>query len=525
MAQQTTLRDLAKAYAKGAIDHSAYRKSRNDFIEKVTAGDIKLPVIDYPPPIQPTADGHNEITERKATKRALPKAPQNVSPSPGPAKPVQTDPPRRMGLFLFGGMAVIIFVAGILFLFLDGGDAPETQAVKSMTVPAETEAHKLIRSFLKKPSWTVDNMDAFLAEWEALTGEDKASIKGDIVFGQLTNAIYKKLLEERALSGIGDGEKSLEKQTRLVHFADVIGIDDPRITMPENTSEPAGEMDVENGMEPASEDTTGAISAAAENNTVQSTPTSCRTALLNTGNPYCRDLIRGINQTAPTMVTIPPGTFMMGGDGQNRQPKHKVTINYPFAMSVHEITYGEYSSFCEAARQGCPPQPWLGDDYPVVNITWHEARAYTQWLTEHTGNAYRLPSEAEWEYAARAGKDTVYPSGDQLTHQDAVFSGEKTLNAPLPKTDRSVKRNGFRLYHMIGNVREWTLDTWHDNGEPMASRNGKPYLEGDQDYKVIRGGAYHNSKNALRVAARERLETKTADRYTGFRVVQDLAES
>lgn len=215
---------------------------------------------------------------------------------------------------------------------------------------------------------------------------------------------------------------------------------------------------------------------------------------------------------------------MMGGKKPSEQPNHRVTIDYSFAMSVHEITYGEYSSFCETTQIDCPPQPWLGDDYPVVNVTWNDAFAYTQWLTEHTGNTYRLPSEAEWEYAARAGTNTDFPSGNRLTHQDAVFTGEKILNAPLPKTDRTIKRNDFHLYHMAGNVREWTLDSWHESytGAPV---DGRPRSDSKEKSVVIRGGSYNDSSVALQSAAREKLNRKTADRYTGFRVVQELAES
>lgn len=523
MAQQTTLRDLAKAYAKGALNQDSYRKSRADFLQKVISGNLKLPVIDYPPPVSPPTVTQEEITERKTSQKA--------SAGATSSEPVKPNPPRRTGVIIIGSIITIVLLTAILFLVMKRDDASVKQIAQNIEVKTETEAQKLIQSFLQKRSWTTSSMNAFLAEWETLPDKDKIAIKNSVAFGQLTNAIYKKLLEEQALSGIGDMEKSMGKQTQLVQFADFIGIDDPRIALPEDTSEPAdkSEMEsideIESGLStPAKLETTESISATTMENSTQSSQTSCKSILLENRTPYCRDILRGINKTAPTMVVIPAGKFMMGGDKHSEQPKHIVTIDYPFAMSVHEITYGEFSSFCEATHNDCPPQPWLGDDYPVVNISWNEARAYTQWLTENTGNTYRLPSEAEWEYAARAGTDTIYPSGNQLTHQDAVFTDEKNLNAPLPKTDRSIKRNNFRLYHMIGNVREWTLDNWHEN-YANAYANGDPRMDGDQDYKVVRGGAYNDSRLALRSAAREKLGTKTTDQYTGFRVVQELIES
>ena len=534
MAQQTTLRDLAKAYANGAMDQNSYRKSRSDFIQKVIDGDIKLPVIDYPPPVLPAADNPDEVTERKASRKASQKPPQKTSPEPVTARPADPDPPRKRSLFLFVSVAAIVLLIAVFVLIMKGGkDSPELQTANNTSLQAGSEAQKLIQSFLQKRSWTASSMNAFLTEWEAFADDEKAAVKNSVVFGQLTNAIYKKLMEEKALSGIGNQKKSLEKQTQLVHFAGAIGIDDPRISMPENSGgQPAGETDIKNGkgsgdlrQTPTNEDTAQAISPTAVENSVQASPTSCHPTLLETDNPYCRDIIRVVNKTAPTMVVVPPGKFMMGGDRTNEQPKHIVNISYPFAMSVHEITYGEFSTFCKATSQDCPPQPWLGDNYPVVNVSWNDARAYARWLTEYTGNTYRLPSEAEWEYAARAGTDTVYPSGNNISRHDAVFSDGINLNAPLPKTDRSIKHNNFRLYHMLGNVREWTLDNWHDNYAADIPADGTPYTDNTQDYKVVRGGAYNDSKVALRFAAREKMVAKSADRYTGFRVVQELVKS
>ena len=246
---------------------------------------------------------------------------------------------------------------------------------------------------------------------------------------------------------------------------------------------------------------------------------ACNASLLKSRKPFCRDKIEGVGY-GPTMVVIQSGNFTMGGKNKNEQPVHTVTIGSHFAMSVHEISYGEYEEFCQSTNLACPKQPWSGKDYPVVSITHNDAASYAEWLTQKTGLTYRLPSEAEWEYAARAGTTSEYPFGDEILITNAVFSGKKQLSAPLPKTDRSINRNKFRLYHMVGNVREWVADTWHEDYSG-GSDDGRART-GTGNQFVVRGGSYTDTAEALRSGARE--ELSSADNYTGFRVLQELSE-
>ena len=247
---------------------------------------------------------------------------------------------------------------------------------------------------------------------------------------------------------------------------------------------------------------------------------SCRTSLVKSRKPFCRDKIEGVGN-GPTMVVIRNGKFTMGGNNRNEQPAHTVTISSPFAMSVHEISFGDYENFCVSTGSSCPKQPWSGKDYPVVNITHKDATSFAEWLSEKTGQTYRLPSEAEWEYAARAGTKTKYPFGDKILITNAVFSDRKELSAPLPKSDRSINRNKFRLYHMVGNVREWVADTWHDSYSGAPDDGSARIASGGSEY-VVRGGSYTDSAEALRSGARNK--TSSADNYTGFRVLQELSE-
>jgi formylglycine-generating enzyme required for sulfatase activity len=247
---------------------------------------------------------------------------------------------------------------------------------------------------------------------------------------------------------------------------------------------------------------------------------ACKTSLVKSRKPFCRDKIEGVGN-GPTMVVIRSGKFTMGGKNNNEQPAHSVTISSPFAMSVHEISFGEYDSFCQSTKSTCPKQPWSGRDYPVVSITHSDAIAYADWLSEKTGQTYRLPSEAEWEYAARAGTITEYPFGDEILITNAVFSDRKKLSAPLPKSDRSINRNKFRLYHMVGNVREWVADTWHDSYSG-APDDGSARIGSGANEHVVRGGSYTDSADALRSGARDK--SSSADNHTGFRVMQELSE-
>lgn len=247
---------------------------------------------------------------------------------------------------------------------------------------------------------------------------------------------------------------------------------------------------------------------------------ACRSALAETRRPYCRDDLSD-GKHGPTMVVIPAGRFRMGGSRSDEKPVHEVRIPRPLAISMHEISFREFALFCRATKRACPTQPWSGAEYPVVNVSWFDARAYTQWLSKETGRHYRLPSEAEWEYAARAGTTTPYPFGEEILPTNARFSFQTRLTSPLPNTDRSINRNRFRLYNMVGNVAEWVEDIWHENYQG-APTDGRPALGGNPSLRVVRGGSYKDGAAALRSAARAKHDAASGSPAIGFRVVEDL---
>jgi formylglycine-generating enzyme required for sulfatase activity len=221
------------------------------------------------------------------------------------------------------------------------------------------------------------------------------------------------------------------------------------------------------------------------------------------------------------LAVVPAGAFEMGNSAEaDERPVHHVSIGAPFAMSTYEVSQAEYRTFCERTGGTMPAQPWDGDDYPVVKVSWNDAQEFVRWLSSATGEHYRLPTEAEWEYAARAGVTGLFPSGDTLSPTDAWFSTAKQRLDMPARRNQQFNRNKFQLLHMVGNVREWVQDAWvtHYDGAPTdgSARTA------DGDVHVVRGGAYVDSATKLRLTTRENLGASTTDTLTGIRVVRDV---
>ena len=232
----------------------------------------------------------------------------------------------------------------------------------------------------------------------------------------------------------------------------------------------------------------------------------------------------------PEMVVVPAGSFRMGSppDEQGRYyiegPMHRVTFGAPFAVGRHEVTFAEWDA-CVAAG-GCGHRPgdngWGRGVRPVVNVSWDDAKRYAQWLSRKTRKEYRLPSEAEWEYAARAGTATAYTWGDQIGVNRANCRGcgsrwDGSKTAPVG----SFRANAWGLHDMHGNVLERTEDCWNDSYRGAPS-DGSAWLRGDCSMRVLRGGSWSNGPSGLRAALRSR--DSTGDRYSngGFRVARTL---
>jgi formylglycine-generating enzyme required for sulfatase activity len=247
---------------------------------------------------------------------------------------------------------------------------------------------------------------------------------------------------------------------------------------------------------------------------------ACRVELIGSRRPFCHDMVAaGI--AGPSMALIAAGTFDMGSmAAADEQPVHRVTIREPFAISVYEVSQAEFAEYCQRSGRTCPSQPWSGDDYPVVNVSWDDARAYASWLSSVTHHRYALPTEAQWEYAARAGRTGLFPSGETLSPTDAHYS-MLTKQTAAARRSQKFNANAFRLVHTVGNAREWVEDAWTPTfvGAP---NDGSAATPPPTALRVARGGSYTDSASRLRLSLRESLPASTRDRTTGFRIVREL---
>lgn len=281
--------------------------------------------------------------------------------------------------------------------------------------------------------------------------------------------------------------------------------------------------------------------------------------------------LRDCDDACPEMIVVPAGSFLMGsapsdkhqGEGGEEQPQHRVTIAYSFAVGRFEVTRDEYAAFVRETKladpSGCnvhqPPRwptvkglNWHNSGFPqtgrhpVVCVSWREAVAYAEWLTRKTGHSYRLLSEAEWEYAARAGSTAEAYWGDDQGQACGYANGvDLTLMDRFPdqtgKRDEivqckdgyvftapagSFKPNAFGLYDMLGNAFEWVADCSVDNyvGAPT---DGSARIDGDCSLRMNRGGSWTSMPTGLRSAHRGNDDpdaTRVVD--LGFRVARRL---
>jgi formylglycine-generating enzyme required for sulfatase activity len=254
----------------------------------------------------------------------------------------------------------------------------------------------------------------------------------------------------------------------------------------------------------------------------------------------------------PELVLIPTGRFQMGSPEHERKkameagsqaswveretPQRWVGIEQSFALGRYPVTVGEWRQFARAT--GWEPhgevdwrKPGFAQDdaHPVVGVSWHDAQAYVAWLGVQTGKTYRLPSEAEWEYACRAGTKSAFSFGDTINTDLANYDGNYTYNGSARGAFRdgtskvgSYAPNPWGLYDMHGNVWEWVQDVVHDNyeGAPLDARAWED--GGDQNRRVLRGGCWLYNPRYLRSALRNGFSAVLCNDIVGFRVARKL---
>ena len=233
----------------------------------------------------------------------------------------------------------------------------------------------------------------------------------------------------------------------------------------------------------------------------------------------------------PEMVVVPAGEFMMGSPANDdsresyESPQHKVAIAKPFAAGKFEVTFAEWDA-CVMGK-GCNDYR-AGDEgfgrgaAPVINVSWDDATAYVAWLAKRTGRPYRLLSEAEWEYAGRAGASTKYAWGENIGHNNGNCDGcGSRWDNQKTAAVGSFKANAFGLHDMHGNVWEWVQDCYRDNYKG-APNDGSPVTSNVCDQRSIRGGSWKSKADGLRASSRAGVEPRTRIDFIGFRLARTL---
>lgn len=280
-------------------------------------------------------------------------------------------------------------------------------------------------------------------------------------------------------------------------------------------------------------------------------------------HPVAQQAFRDCARDCPEMVVIPPGRFTIGspigeaGRGSDENPQKIVTIAYALAVGKYPVTRGEFAAFvADTGRKLGPCEHWDGksfhvepgiywsnaphqtDRHPVVCVNWDDTQTYVQWLSHKTGRRYRLLTEAEWEYAARAGTTTAWYWGDSeaaqcryangadlsAKAQGVAVSGFVSCDDKYPQTSPvgTFGTNKFGLYDMAGNVGEWVEDCYHDTYLDAPDDGGavETCMPKFHDARVMRGGGWNSIPAWVRSASRDvEVPTQRSDSF-GFRVAR-----
>ncbi|HZF29685.1 MAG TPA: SUMF1/EgtB/PvdO family nonheme iron enzyme [Gammaproteobacteria bacterium] len=563
------LRAVVNEYYHGLVSFEGYRERRGRILDQLGAPAEK-------PAPEPAPAKTSDATQRPPPSAAAAPTPAAAKPAGEPARPVAASPGLR---WVAVGAVGIVVLAGIGFAVLRSSP-PEPAGVQAESVPVQQlpPGAALLEQFLQKNAWDQDAVRNLGVGWtNALTEDQRQAAAASQTYARFSDVLVRRLREEQALAGAGETPElarlvGLAVQLKVPYTASLgrtapagspsvpvrAPADDSGRAEPPSASAavappapdsgpnapqsggaaaepPAAHAEARPSPPPGLPSAPAAVppAVAAPGTAPRQPPPAaasaegaapaCSAELLSSRRrPSCGDSLRSGGE-GPTLVILPRNTFHMGNDQtRNAGPAHDVTIPAPFAMSVYETSFAEFERYCKGSAQRCPENPWGDSAFPVVLVSWNEAAAYAEWLSAETGQRYRLPSEAEWEYAARAGTQTPYPFGNDVTPSNARSSAISQVTSPIANTDRSVNRNQFQLLHMIGNVREWVADEWHQD-YAGAPTDGSARLTPNAPAHAVRGGSYADSALQLRSAARVSLDTGSQDKLTGFRVVRELA--
>ncbi len=225
----------------------------------------------------------------------------------------------------------------------------------------------------------------------------------------------------------------------------------------------------------------------------------------------------------PQMIEIKSGCFKMGANdsesNEDERPIHDVCVS-TFNIGVYEITYSQYDTYVDAQLIERVDDRGLGrGDRPITDVSWDDIQKYISWLNLSTGKSYRLPTEAEWEFVARAGSTTKYSWGDEVGVGNANCSSCESSFDEAARVG-SFESNAWGVYDMHGNVWEWVEDKWHVNYYGAPS-DGRAWIDGSKEQRVQRGGSWNFDAKSARSASRNWVLSDNGFSYTGFRLARD----
>ena len=557
----TELGRLYRDYYAGRLQFDDYRHRRGLLLDSLSTTHIDVldDLMTQPRAVE-SADILAQIDQ------SIQEANQPVSKPANPPAPATADKPAFSGrvLGLLAAVAVFALVVFVSLRLIQPADESQAQvkpAVRGVitTAPpplATTQdgliqpsgvGQPLVEDFLENNDWSDGSISAFQSSWASYSAPDRNLAKESSWFQPLLEGLRERINEARAAAIDPDNDEQLGK---LYLFALGLGLVDlvPAGWTPPTVA-PARQLAEKAPASKSKTDSAGAGSpptlmtkaestaatpakpvvaapaevipsdqapAVSESATSVARPVSdypCTADLLKTRKRTCFDMIAD-GQRGPLLKVLPAGEFQMGNDDYpDEKPAHPASVAKPIALAMYETSQAEYAEFCEAVGATCPESPWQDKDMPVVNVSWVDANKYAQWLSKVTGQKYRLPTEVEWEFAARAGKTTLYPNGDEMSAVQARYSYADPLDSPLPSTDKTTQRNGWDIWHIVGNVREWVNGDWTGQGSGGSGADAR---------KVARGGSYASPEGELRSSARQGLPATTRDTMTGFRVLREL---
>ncbi|HEY1147066.1 MAG TPA: formylglycine-generating enzyme family protein [Pseudoduganella sp.] len=229
--------------------------------------------------------------------------------------------------------------------------------------------------------------------------------------------------------------------------------------------------------------------------------------------------------TCPAMITIPAGSFTMGSNSSDpsEKPAHAVTIKAPFAIGKTEVSVQQWNACVEAG--GCQKvalSAGSNANAPIRDVSWDDAQQYLKWLSSTTGQAYRLPTEAEWEYAARGGTGSRYWWGEQMANGKANCKDcGQPWSSDAPANVGSFAANGYGLHDTSGSVWEWVADCWHTSFKDAPS-DGRSWEAPPCTVRVIRGGSWREGAAYMVASTRFKYDASVRHSQNGFRVARNV---